>query len=248
MTDDERDHGEPDDAGDAGTLSIDETELDDDARRTLDELDVPEQSDAEADLTEVINQHAVDQRLGDLRAMYDEVPVTERTFDLSPGEYADVYTATRGSGYDGNSVVFVTRGGDSFPELSEHLPEQVAGDTRDRVLLVLGRGADLWALPGGGKAEQYESMQGTALRRVNEQTGIRCTVTGVADVVHSRYYPETDAEGSVHTLDVYFEAEYTAGSLDVDESELVGAAWFAEPPPNVTAGAAARWAELTGGE
>ncbi|MDT3435115.1 NUDIX domain-containing protein [Haloarcula sp. 1CSR25-25] len=195
----------------------------------------------ETNLTERINQTNVEQRISSLEAAYDEVPVSEETFELSPEEYADVFAATRGTGYSGNSVVFVTRDGTDFPELSDQIPEQAADDTRDRVLLVLGRGADVWALPGGGKGDEYESVQGTAVRRVNEQTGIRCTVTGVAEVVHSKYYPDTDAQGSVHTLDTYLRAEYRKGALDVDESELVGAAWFAEPPERLTPGAEERF-------
>ncbi|WP_058996230.1 NUDIX hydrolase [Haloarcula sp. CBA1127] len=204
--------------------------------------DADRQGTADANLTEKINQTNVDERISSLEAAYDEVPVTEETFELSPDEYADVFAATRGTGYSGNSVVFVTRDGSEFPELSDQIPEQAAGDTRHRVLLVLGRGADMWALPGGGKGDEYESVQGTAVRRVNEQTGIRCTVTGIAEVVHSKYYPDTDAQGSVHTLDIFLEAEYKKGSLDVDESELVGAAWFAEPPEQLTPGAEERFA------
>ncbi|GGK63766.1 NUDIX hydrolase [Haloarcula sebkhae] len=211
-----------------------------------DDADGPETGAGDANLTEKINQTNVDERISSLEAAYDEVPVTEETFELSPDEYADVFAATRGTGYSGNSVVFVTRDGSEFPELSDQIPEQAAGDTRDRVLLVLGRGADMWALPGGGKGDEYESVQGTAVRRVNEQTGIRCTVTGVAEVVHSKYYPDTDAQGSVHTLDIFLEAEYKKGSLDVDESELVGAAWFAEPPERLTPGAEDRFAAFLG--
>lgn len=221
-----------------GMFTIDESKLDEETRKELEELDVPDTREVDVDLADKINQVNVDQRLDTLEATYGEVPVTEQTFELSPEEYADVYSATRGTGYDGNSVVFVTREGESLPDLSSDIPETASHDTRDRVLMVLGRGADLWALPGGGKADQYESMQETAVRRVHEQTGIRCTITGVEEVVHSKYYPDIDAEGSVHTLDVYFDAEYRNGSLDVDESELVGAAWFAEPPENLTDGAA----------
>ncbi|WP_254273861.1 NUDIX hydrolase [Haloarcula marina] len=188
-----------------------------------------------------INELNVEQKLDDLGAGFDEVPVREETFELSPADYAEVFTATNSTGYDGNSVVFVTRDGETLPDLSSNIPEQAAGDTRDRVLMVLGRGADLWALPGGGEKQEYESMQGTTLRRVNEQTGIRCTIDGVDEVVHRKYYPDTDAEGSVHTIDVYFTAEYANGSLDVEESELVGAAWFAEPPERMTDGARRLW-------
>lgn len=195
----------------------------------------------DANLTEKINQTTVDQRIAKLEASYGDVPVTEETFELSPDEYADVFTATRGTGYSGNSVVFVVRDGTDFPELSDQIPAPAAEDTRDRVLLVLGRGADMWALPGGGEGDEYESIQGTAVRRVHEQTGIRCTITGVEEVVHSKYYPDTEAEGSVHTLDVYLRAEYKKGALDVDESELVGAAWFAEPPGRLTTGAQERF-------
>lgn len=186
---------------------------------------------------EMVNQTAVERRLTDIEAAFDEVPVTERTFHLSAEEYADVFAATQGTGFAENSVIFPVRSADEFPDISEDLPEQAAADTRDRALLVLGRGADLWALPGGGEGVEFESMQGTALRRLNEQTGVRSTISGVAEVVHSKYYPDTDAEGSVHTLDVYFRGEYAKGSIDIDESELTGAAWFAEPPERLTDGA-----------
>lgn len=228
----------------SGGFTIDWDEVDEETREELEAMDVPDSGERDVDIAEKINEQNVRSRIDRLEATYDEVPVTEERFDLSPEEYADVYAATRGTGYDGNSVVFVTRDGESLPELSEHLPEGAAADTRDRVLLVLGRGADIWALPGDGNGGQYESLQETAVRRVHEQTGIRCTITGVEEVFHRKYYPDTDADGSVHTLDVYFGAEYHDGSLDVDESELVGAAWFADPPENLTAGAERLWERL----
>ncbi len=40
----------------------------------------------------------------------------------------------------------------------------------------------------------------------------------------------------MHTLDVYLEAEYAMGSLVADESDLVGAAWLAEPPSSYSRG------------
>ncbi|MBX0293652.1 NUDIX domain-containing protein [Halomicroarcula sp. F27] len=188
-----------------------------------------------------MNEINVERKLDDLRAMYGELPVTEETFELSPADYTEVFTATNNTGYDGNSVVFVVRDGGELPELSENIPAHAGGDTRDRVLMVLGRGADVWALPGGGEKMQYESMQGTTLRRANEQTNVRCTIDGVEEVFHRKYYPETDAQGSVHTLDVYFRATYASGSIEIDESELVGAAWFAEPPERMTEGARQLW-------
>lgn len=203
----------------------------------------PAEQAAEAgeNVIDKVNQINVERKLDDLRAMYGDLPVTEETYELSAGDYAEVFAATNSTGYDGNSVAFLTRDGETFPELSENIPEQAGHDTRDRVLMVLGRGADLWALPGGGEGQQYESMQGTTLRRMAEQTGVRGTIEDVDEVFHRKYYPDTDAEGSVHTLDVYFRAEYASGSIDVDESELVGAAWFAEPPEHMTEGAERLW-------
>lgn len=244
--DDGEESGEGGDAGGGGMFQIDESKLDEETRRELEEMDVPESRDTDVNLADRINEQNVGQRIDRLEAVYDDVPVTEEVFELSPEEYAEVYSATQGSGYDGNSVVFVTRDGDDLPELSDNIPEQAAGDTRDRVLMVLGRGADLWALPGGGEGGQYESIQETAVRRVHEQTGIRCNITGVEEVFHRKYYPDNDADGSVHTLDVYFRAEYLKGSLDVDESELTGAAWFAEPPANLTDGAEELWEAIRG--
>jgi len=201
----------------------------------------PDEDPDDVNLVDKVNQYNVTRTIERLEAMYDEVPVTVEEFELGADEYADVFTATQGTGYDGNTVVFVTRDGATLPEVSDDLPDAAGGDTRDRVLMVLGRGADIWALPGDGTADQYESMQETAVRRVAEQTGVRCTITGVAAVFHRKYYPETDAEGSVHTLDVYFEADYKHGAIDVDESEVVGAGWFAEPPERLTEGAERLW-------
>ncbi|WP_276271259.1 NUDIX domain-containing protein [Haloarcula litorea] len=197
--------------------------------------------DPETNVIDRINEINVEQKLQDLGAEFDDVDVTVEEFELGAGAYADVFAATDRTGYDGNSVVFLTRDGADLPPLSDALPEQAERDTRDRVLMVLGRGADLWALPGGGQSQEYESMQGTTLRRVNEQTGVRCTIADIEEVFHRKYYPETDAEGSVHTLDVYFRGEYASGSIDVDESELVGAAWFADPPERMTEGAKRIW-------
>ncbi|WP_167768389.1 NUDIX domain-containing protein [Haloarcula amylovorans] len=209
------------------------------------EIEAPDAADstaeAEENVLDKMNEINVERKLGDLRAMYGELPVTEETFELSPADYTEVFTATNNTGYDGNSVVFIVRDGEDLPELSENIPAHAGGDTRDRVLMVLGRGADVWALPGGGEKVQYESMQGTTLRRANEQTNIRCTIDSVEEVFHRKYYPETDAQGSVHTLDVYFRATYASGAIEVDESELIGAAWFAEPPERMTEGARQLW-------
>ncbi len=238
---------EDDGTSGSGGFTINWDEVDEETREELESMEVPEQTETDVDIADKINEQNVKGRIDRLEASYDDVPVTEETFELSPEEYSEVYSATKGTGYDGNSVVFVTRDGDSLPGLSENIPEQAAHDTRDRVLMVLGRGADLWALPGDGNGGQYESLQEAAVRRVHEQTGVRCTITGVEEVFHRKYYPDSDADGSVHTLDVYFQAEYRKGSLDVDESELTGAAWFAEPPKQLTEGAEQIWQRFVDG-
>ncbi|MEU1305161.1 NUDIX domain-containing protein [Streptomyces shenzhenensis] len=54
----------------------------------------------------------------------------------------------------------------------------VVADDEGRVLLQRRRDNDLWALPGGGM-EMTDSLPGTAVREVKEETGLDVEITGL---------------------------------------------------------------------
>ena len=98
-----------------------------------------------------------------------------------------------------------------------------------RVLLAMGRGADGWGPAGGGR-EDGESYEAAAEREVREETGVECEVVTCRRVRRATFRSEGAETARAHTLWVYFVARETGGSIDVQETELDGAAWFHDPP------------------
>jgi 8-oxo-dGTP pyrophosphatase MutT (NUDIX family) len=99
-----------------------------------------------------------------------------------------------------------------------------------RALLALGRYDETWGPPGGGR-EPGETFEATAEREVREEVGVDCTVT---DLLLVRRVTVVDPDGGdeIHLAYVTFEAAYDGGSIDVQESEVAGAAWFDDLPAN----------------
>lgn len=107
-------------------------------------------------------------------------------------------------------------------------------DDDGRVLLIRHpRDPERWVLPGGGH-EPGETFETTAEREVWEETGVRCSVTGLRVAWHRRYYDETDPERRGHMLEVVFDAVRTGGEAGVyperwdDEAdeEILEVDWF----------------------
>ncbi|MBD0735405.1 NUDIX domain-containing protein [Streptomyces sp. CBMA29] len=95
----------------------------------------------------------------------------------------------------------------------------VVTDEQGRVLLQRRRDNDLWALPGGGM-EMTDSLPGTAVREVKEETGLDVEITGLVGTYTDPRHVIAYTDGEVRRqFNVCFTARVTGGELAVsDES------------------------------
>ena len=172
------------------------------------------------------NREAVKDHLACLQGEYD--PVTKTDYEVASTEYFEKAREIATEGYMGSSYAWVIREepkplSDSMPELDETYP---------RILLGLARGDNGWAPTGGGRKDG-ETYEEAAVREVQEETGVECEIVDCrfarAEVLSCEH-----SNDSIHTLWVYFVARATGGSLNVQESELNGAAWFRELPSSIS--------------
>ncbi|MFC7226632.1 NUDIX domain-containing protein [Salinirubellus salinus] len=169
------------------------------------------------------NRTEVERRLEQLEAEYDPV-LEHEDVTLEEDEFAEFLTHAA-DGYTGGGYAWVVR--EEPRPLSESMPE--LDESYPRVLLAMGRGVDGWGPAGGGR-EEGETYEAAAEREVSEETGVECSVVGCRRVRRATFRAESGGDDVAHTLWVYFTAHETGGSIDVQESELDGAAWFREVP------------------
>ena len=95
----------------------------------------------------------------------------------------------------------------------------VVTDTQGRILLQRRRDNDLWALPGGGM-EMTDSLPGTAVREVKEETGLDVEITGLVGTYTDPRHVIAYTDGEVRRqFNVCFTARITGGELAIsDES------------------------------
>ncbi|MFI6702404.1 NUDIX domain-containing protein [Streptomyces sp. NPDC050509] len=95
----------------------------------------------------------------------------------------------------------------------------VVTDDEGRVLLQRRRDNDLWALPGGGM-EMADSLPGTAVREVKEETGLGVEITGLVGTYTDPHHITSYSEGEVRRqFNVCFTARVVGGRLAIsDES------------------------------
>lgn len=95
----------------------------------------------------------------------------------------------------------------------------VVTDERGRILLQRRRDNDLWALPGGGM-EMADSLPGTAVREVKEETGLDVEVTGLVGTYTDPRHIIEYSDGEVRRqFNVCFRARIVGGELRIsDES------------------------------
>ncbi|HWU07576.1 MAG TPA: NUDIX domain-containing protein [Streptomyces sp.] len=95
----------------------------------------------------------------------------------------------------------------------------VVTDDRGRILLQRRRDNDLWALPGGGM-EFTDSLPGTAVREVKEETGLDVEITGLVGTYTDPKHITAYTDGEVRRqFNVCFTARITSGQLEIsDES------------------------------
>ncbi|MEV3872837.1 NUDIX domain-containing protein [Streptomyces sp. NPDC002454] len=95
----------------------------------------------------------------------------------------------------------------------------VVTDDRGRILLQRRRDNGLWALPGGGM-DMNESLPGTAVREVREETGLEVEITGLVGTYTDPRHIIAYSDGEVRRqFNVCFRARVVGGSLAIsDES------------------------------
>ncbi|EMA19652.1 NUDIX hydrolase [Haloarcula argentinensis] len=160
---------------------------------------------------------------------YDGVSVRAKDEVVSDELFAYLRTVVR-DGYVGSGYVWVVRTPDQAAELSDSMGPNDQPDGA-RVLMILHRGSATWQVPGGS-VESGETFEDAAVREVQEETGIECTVQDCFRLEHLR----TVADGSderLHTLWAYFDGRYRNGCISIQPSELNGAAWVNTKPQSV---------------
>ncbi|MFD0035471.1 NUDIX domain-containing protein [Streptomyces sp. NPDC055059] len=95
----------------------------------------------------------------------------------------------------------------------------VVTDAQGRILLQRRRDNDLWALPGGGM-DMNDSLPGTAVREVKEETGLDVEITGLVGTYTDPRHVIAYSDGEVRRqFNVCFTARVTGGHLVIsDES------------------------------
>jgi len=176
--------------------------------------------------SEHLNRNTVQDRLDRLDEEYGVQYLEEETVRVDPDGFPEEIRMSR-DGYDGSSYVWIVRSPGAAPPLTESMPDH-AGNDRDRVLMILGRGGDRWGIPGGGR-EGDETYEEGALREVREETSVECRITDLWGVRHEQR-TATGFDELLHTLRVVFDGRYEDGHIAVQPGELDGAAWLAERP------------------
>lgn len=95
----------------------------------------------------------------------------------------------------------------------------VVTDDRGHILLQRRKDNDLWALPGGGM-DMTDSLPGTAVREVKEETGYDVEITGLVGTYTDPRHVIAYSDGEVRRqFNVCFRARITGGQLAIsDES------------------------------
>jgi 8-oxo-dGTP pyrophosphatase MutT (NUDIX family) len=103
----------------------------------------------------------------------------------------------------------------------------VVTDDRGRILLQRRVDNDLWALPGGGM-DMADSLPGTAVREVKEETGLDVEITGLVGTYTDPRHIIAYSNGEVRRqFNVCFTARVVGGTLAIsDESSELR---FVEP-------------------
>ncbi|MEG3630002.1 NUDIX domain-containing protein [Streptomyces poriticola] len=93
----------------------------------------------------------------------------------------------------------------------------VVTDDEGRILLQRRRDNGLWALPGGGM-EMGDSLPGTAVREVKEETGLEVEITGLVGTYTDPRHVIAYSDGEVRRqFNACFTARITGGSPTVSE-------------------------------
>lgn len=152
-------------------------------------------------------------RIERLQERYGSFPVHEETVENEP-EFFDHGKKMAQEGWIGDAGAWITA-------------------EENRVLLIRHEGSpNEWGTPGGGH-EPGESMEETARREVQEETGVDCTIRDVNYARRKTIVLAPDPGRRYYMLTVIFDATYDGGSISVNDEEVLEAKWFSEPPEHV---------------
>lgn len=148
--------------------------------------------------------------LGRLEADHGDFAVVEDEWSLPPGEY-EWLVGRFERGTVGGAGVWVT-------------------NEEGEVLLVRDEDAEGWSEPSG-KHEPGETLEETARRELEEETGVTCRLTGVelAQVVTMC----TPGAPLLYRLIVVFGGDYREGTVEPAAGEIAEAAWWDHHPPQL---------------
>lgn len=154
-------------------------------------------------------EDAVASKLEDFQKRYDEFEVTTHEGEI-PSEEFEARAEKIRARSPFNARVLVARDGE--------------------LLLVRDRDwPDFWVEPGG-TVESGEPIEEAARREVAEETGIECRLTDLRGVVHFVGRDEADETREIHLLQAFYRAEHEAGTLDVQEAEIIEGRWWQTLP------------------
>jgi 8-oxo-dGTP pyrophosphatase MutT (NUDIX family) len=93
----------------------------------------------------------------------------------------------------------------------------VVTDDEGSILLQRRRDNDLWALPGGGM-EMADSLPGTAVREVKEETGLDVEITGLVGTYTDPRHVIAYTDGEVRRqFNICFTAQAVGGRLAISQ-------------------------------
>ncbi|WP_306189443.1 NUDIX domain-containing protein [Streptomyces sp. MK5] len=96
----------------------------------------------------------------------------------------------------------------------------VVTDEEGRILLQRRRDNGLWALPGG-VMEMGDSLPGTAVREVKEETGLDVEITGLVGTYTDPRHVIAYSDGEVRRqFNVCFTARITGGELAISDESM----------------------------
>ncbi|MFD3561641.1 NUDIX domain-containing protein [Streptomyces sp. NPDC058686] len=96
----------------------------------------------------------------------------------------------------------------------------VVTDDWGRILLQRRSDSGLWALPGGGM-EMTDSLPGTAVREVKEETGLDIEITGLVGTYTDPRHVIAYTDGEVRRqFNVCFRARLVGGTLAISDESL----------------------------
>ncbi|MFO7192335.1 MULTISPECIES: NUDIX domain-containing protein [Thermocrispum] len=113
------------------------------------------------------------------------------------------------------------------PEANSVVPSVTVAvqDDEGRILLVHKTDNDLWALPGGGH-EIGESISATAVREVEEETGVTVELTGIVGLYTDPNHVMAYDDGEVRQeFSICFSARLVGGHAREDGTETKEVRW-----------------------